>query len=394
MFLRHSTAAVLGCLAVMGVAASVARAQNVTTDPVGAITITLKGSSDTNVSLPFHRPVALETQVQSMTGNVISISASANITASQFVYVKNSQPNTYYVQFTTGGRAGMYYTVTANDQTSITIDNNGDSNLSNVVGSGNTFRVIPYWTLNTLFPSGQGINQSSSPSANQRNSSILFMPNNVPGVASTTSGINLVSAVSFYYYNGSAGTPPNNGPGWRKASDNTFAILNDTIIYPDTFFTVHNAIPGDTTLTVVGAVPMSAYTTPITVLAANKPQDIFVGINAPVPVSLSASNLSTSGAFLASSSPAANQRNDTLLVFNTGLTGFNHVPANTYYYYSGAAGTPPNNGPGWRLAGDNSFTIQDNLVFFQPGQAYIIRKKAVSSPQTFIWSFTPSYLGP
>src|ERR1700690_656567 len=43
----------LSCLTALFALAGSARAQNVTTDPVGAITLTLKGGSDTFVSLPF-----------------------------------------------------------------------------------------------------------------------------------------------------------------------------------------------------------------------------------------------------------------------------------------------------------------------------------------------------
>ncbi len=366
------------CLASVLLAAS-AQAQSVTTDPVGAITLTLKGSSDTLVSLPFQRPTALETQVSSISGNVISIAASANVTGNQFVYSSGNQTNTYYLQFTTGNRKGMFYTVTANTPTNITVDPNGDAGLSGNVGTGDTFRVIPYWTLNTIFPAGQGINGSPGPAANQRNSSILFLPNNTPG-------INLVPAAIFYYYNGTSG----GGAGWRQVGATFSTIQNDTIVYPDSYFVVRNSIAGDTTLTLVGAVPMAAYSTPISTLANNQAQDIFIGVSAPVPVTLGASNLVSSGAFLPSSSPAANQRNDQLLVFNTGVAGFNRQPSGIYYYYNGTAG----GGAGWRLAGDVFTNIYDNTTIFQPGQAYILRKKATATPQTVIWSFTPSYLLP
>ena len=132
--MRHSLHpfAIVTFLSILGWLGNV-EAQTVATDPVGAITLTLKGGSDTHVSLPFHRPVALETQAQSISGNVtaatITVSASANLTASQFVYVAGSQTNTYYLQFTSGSRNGMYYTVTTNDGSTITVDPNGDAGL-------------------------------------------------------------------------------------------------------------------------------------------------------------------------------------------------------------------------------------------------------------------------
>ncbi len=376
--------ATLRYLAATCALATALHAQNVTTDPVGAITITLKGSGDTIVSLPFHRPVALETQVLGVSGNTISINATlANIGANQFVhgatFNSTTVTDTYYLQFLSGNREGMYYTVTANDQSSFTVNPNGDT-LSGNIAVNDTFRIIPYWTLNTLFPNGQGVNGTSSVSPSQRNSELLFPPNNTPGS-------NLVASVIYYYYNGTAG----GGAGWRLAGDVNFTIQNNAIVYPDSFFVVRNLIPGNTSLTIVGNVPMSAYSTPISTLQANTDQDIFVGINAPVPVTLAQTNLFQSGVFLGTSSLSPSQRQDTLLVYNSTLTGFNNVPAQIYYYYTGPAG----GGPGWRLAGDTSFTnIYDNVAIMQPGQGYIIRKKATAQPQSFIWSFVPSYLSP
>ena len=371
-------------LTVLCALAAAAHAQNVTTDPVGAITITLKGSSDTIVSLPFHRPVALETQVQALSGNTITINAtSANIGANQFVngatFNSTTVTDTYYVQFMTGNREGMYYTITANDQSNITVNPNKDT-LSGNVGVGDTFRIIPYWTLNTLFPNGQGINGSPSPAPSQRNSELLFPPNNTPGT-------NLVASDIYYYYNGTSGS----GAGWRLAGGNFTIVENNAVVYPDSFFVARNLIPGDTSLTVVGNVPMSAYTTPISTLSANMDQDIFVGINAPVPVTLGQTNLFQSGVFAGTSNPSPSQRQDQLLVYDSTATGINNVPAKIYYYYTGTGG----GGPGWRLAGDTSFTnIYDNVAILQPGQGYIIRKKGTTIPQTFLWSFVPSYLTP
>jgi uncharacterized protein (TIGR02597 family) len=352
-----------------------AQAQTVATDPVGAISINLVGNSDNFVSLPFHRPVALETQVVSISGNTVTVSAAANLTASEFVYVAGTQPNTYYLQFTSGSRDGMYYTVTANDGSSITVDPNGDAGLDGNVSVGDTFRIIPYWTLNTLFPIGQGVNGSPGPLPAQRNTAVLLPPNNVPGV-------DLVPSTIYYYYNGSA----NVGAGWRQAGASFSTLQNDAIVFPDSYFVVRNAVPGNNTLTLVGAVVQSDYSTPLTAYQANTGQDIFVGVNVPVPVTLADSNLAS--ALTPSTGFIPSQRGDELLAFDPTVTGIDVVPSDIYYYYSGSAA----GGPGWREAGQPASTIFDSTQVFQPGQAYLIRKVPTSIPQTTIWSFAPSYL--
>ncbi len=373
---HRSLLAAVGCLVFLSGFSTVAQAQNVTTDPVGAITITLKGNSDTLVSLPFHRPVALETQVSSISGNVLTISASANITASQFVYSAGVQSNNYYLQFTSGNRAGMFYTVTANSQTTITINPNGDTGLTGNVGTSDTFRVIPYWTLNTLFPSGQGVNPSAGFTGGARKSAVFFVDN-------ASAGINLSSATSYFYYNGTS----NGGAGWRQAGD-PGNITNDTVIFPDNYFIVRNSIAGDTQLTLVGAVPQSKYATPLTTISANTAQDIFIGVSVPVSVSLTSSNLQQSGAFLASTGFIGSQRGDQLFVFDNTVASINRSSVATYFYYGGSN----NGGPGWRLAGDLNTNIHDNDSIFLPGNGYILRKKGTTTPQTVIWSFAPSYL--
>jgi uncharacterized protein (TIGR02597 family) len=310
-----------------------------------------------------------------VTGNIITLQPPVSLTADEFEYVSGTQSNTYYVQFLTGNKEGMYYTVTDNDSSNLTVNLNGDT-LQGNVAVGDVLQVIPYWSLNTLFPSGQGINPSSSFSSLQRNS-VIFLSD------TTDPGINLGPAASYYYYNGTA----NVGPGWRQVGGNISALQNDAVMYPDIYFIVRNSIPGNTTLTLLGGVPMSAYSTPLTTLAANTTQDIPIGVSVPVPVTLAGSDLTTSGAFEESSSFGSTQRNDILFVYGTPST-INPAPVASYYYYNGTA----SGGAGWRLVGGNLSVIQDNNEIFQPGQAYIIRKKATLSAQTVIWSFVPSYL--
>jgi len=356
-----------------------AQAQTVATDPVGAITLTLKGNSDTFISLPFNRPVALETTVQNVSGNTINIAGSANLTPGQFVYAAGTQSNTYYVQFTSGARAGMYYTVTANGASSITIDPNGDAGFSGNVSTSDGFRVIPYWTLNTLFPSGQGINGSPSFGLGSRNTQLLFPDNSTPG-------INRSPSSSYFYYNGTA----NGGAGWRQASALVTTLFNDTILYPDNFFIVRNNIAGDTSLVLVGAVPMSPLATPIATSGNNVDQDIFIGLPVPANVTLVGSNLFQSGTFTGSSSFSLPARQDQLLVFDDTSALQNRSPSTIYFYYTGSS----NGGPGWRKASDLVTNIVDTAAIFVPGKGYILRKKGTATPQTSIWTFTPSYLTP
>jgi uncharacterized protein (TIGR02597 family) len=373
MNVRRPLFATLSCLAALGVFAGAARAQNVTTDPVGAVTLTLKGGSDTDISLPFHRPVALETQVQSITSNGstnsdITVSASANITGNQFVYVSGSQSNTYYLQFTSGNRAGSYYTVTANGNTSITVNNNNDTGLVGNVSTSDTFRVIPYWTLNTLFPNGQSLYSTNTLTPQ---SSILVSP-------TTTPGINLSAAAIYYYYNDGDGTT-----GWLKLGDDS-DFFPDVPLSPDSSFVVrHPASTSDTQLVLVGNVPMSAQSVVINTLAPNTPQDNAIALPLPVSVTLGNSGLQNVLASTNSLTPV-----DSLLVFDPTVVAQNKSATAIYYYYNDGQGTT-----GWLKLGDDS-NFYDSSTIFQPGYGYIIRRAGQSSPTSTVWTYTPPYLTP
>jgi len=366
MNFRHSFLSLLGCLAASSALLTGVQAQTVTTDPVGAITLTLKGGSDTHISLPFHRPVALETQVSSLSGNVITVSAAANITGNQFVYSSPSQTNTYYLQFTTGNRAGMYYTVTANDASTITINPNGDAGLDGNVITGDTFRVIPFWTLNTLFPNGQSLYSTTTLTPQ---SSILLPPGSTPG-------INLSAAGIYYYYTGSG------GPGWLKLGD-TAAFHPDVIFPPDSLFVVrHPLSSADTQLVLVGNVPMSAQAVILNNLQSNTPQDNAIALPVPISVTLAGSGLSTVLTSTTTLTPK-----DELLVFDPSVVAQNKSATAIYYYYTGSGG------PGWLKLGD-TVNFHDSDVIFQPGFGYVLRRAAQPSPGSNVWTFVPPYLTP
>jgi len=356
-----------GLLAVPGVLC----AQNiVSTDPVGAVVLNFQGSSDTLVSLPLHQPVALEATVSGVTGNVVDLDLSgATLTANQYVY-QGSGTSTYYAQFITGNREGYYYTVTANDVNgNISLNTASDAGFSANVAIGDSVQIIPYWTLNTLFPDGNGTLPSSSFGASQRQSAVLFPD-------TTDSGTNLAFNGTYYYYNGTS-------PGWRQ-SGVPGTIVNDLIVAPNTAFLVRLNEATNTTTTLVGSVPMSGFATPLSTLAPNTQQDIVLGVAVPSNVTLAQSNLTA--VFTPSTSFGAAQRKDQLLVYSNSSSGQNKAFTNTYYYYDGTGGPA-----GWRLSGDTA-DIQDNTAVFQPGNGYMIRKTATALPTTVIWTFVPPYL--
>jgi uncharacterized protein (TIGR02597 family) len=361
----------LGLLAL----ATASQAQTtVSSDPVGFNSITALGNSDTRFSVPLHRTQAYQGAVASVSGNVITLSGTPGFTASQFVYASGTQTDTFYVEFATGAKSGLSYTVASNDASSVTLNLNGDTLSS--VAAGDTLRIIPYWTLNTLFPSQAGISTTSAINGTGSLTQIL-MPD------LTNPGVDLTSPATYYYYSGTSF----GGPGWRKLAGGFTNIKNDDVIPPDVAVVVRqNGVATSSLLTATGAVPTNGRKYVIGTLASNTPQDNAIAIDVPVTLSLTQSNLFESGAF-AGTTAINGTSGDQLLVFDDTVAGFDKNPTATYYYYTGTSF----GGAGWRKLAGGFTNIKNTDTPFQPGSGFIIRKQATSNATAAVWSLPLPY---
>ena len=345
----------------------------VSTQPVGFNTVTALGNSDTRLSPPLHRTPVFSGTVQSVTGNVIVVQEATAWSVNQFVYSAGVQTDTYYVSFTSGSKPGMFYTVTANDATSVTLDLNGDA--SDGVVKGDSLMIIPYWTLATLFPGQAGITGTTNIFGTGAVTQILLTDG-------TAVGKNLAATHTYYYFTGSS----NGGPGWRRVGGGFSNIKNDDVILPDMPLIVRQNNVPTSQITVTGNVPMAERRHLIGTLAANTVQDNIIAVDLPVPLTLTQSNLYESGAF-AGTANIFGTGGDQLLVFDDSVASYNKSASSTYYYFTGST----NGGPGWRKVGGGFSTIQNATVALQPGSGYIIRKQATASPATMVWNIPLTY---
>lgn len=181
-------------------------AQSVTTDPVGVINVDLPGNSDTVVSVPFHRPVEFQGSVDSIDGNQITVNGTPGWSTNQFVYDAPGQTDTFYVLFASGEKEGMFYTIDANTADTLTLDLAGDtlagvqSDQDDGPGMGDILKIIPYWTLGTLFGDNNDDIQGIVPSPNVLNP-LAFVNFRDPNQA----GINLSFSGAFFYHDGEIG---------------------------------------------------------------------------------------------------------------------------------------------------------------------------------------------
>src|SRR5262249_44714198 len=139
-----------------------------------------------------------------------------------------------------------------------------------------------------------------------------------------------------------------------------------------------------TELLLTGAVQMSGYRFGVATRQANRDQDNGFALSVPVPLALSSTQLRQSNAFVESTSTISPK--DQFLVFDNSAVAQNKPPSATYFYFAGNG----SHAAGWYRFGDMTQSV-DNLLL-KPGEGYIIRKFATTSPETRFCSAVPSYL--
>lgn len=344
--------AALGTL-LLGLMFGASSPAQVASDPAGFCQLTLLGNSDTILSLPFARPKAAWGGVSSASGSTVQALGAPNWTVNQFVYAAGTQPNTYYLRFDSGAKAGFYYPITANASSTLTVNLGRDSLAA--VAQNDIFSVVPYWTLATIFPGGSGV--FASPTPGDHYTEIL-----VPSYSG--SGINL-SASSTYYFQGGFWKEVGQGP----------ANMNNQTFPPYSYIIVRHNVATSSVLTTMGAVVVPTAALPLTALTTGQ-QDNFLALPRPFPISLDDSGLISSGAF--ASSPTPGNRTDELLTFDNTATGQNKSASATYFYWNG----------GWRCVGSGATIVGANQVFL-PGAGVVIRKGANNNSS--LWMNSTSY---
>lgn len=337
----------------------------VTTQPVGYTTTNCLANSDTIVSLPFTRAPAFIGTVASISGATVTPSGTPGWTEGQFVYQEGTQSNTYYVLLgpvdgasSDYAQDGRIYPVTANTATSLTIDALGDD-LSGVPADAK-ISIIPYWTLNTVFPAsdaGVSFIASSSPLITKTQ---IFIPDY--GGA----GTNLSSIATYYFYNGA----------WRLTGDSVKNDHGDDVLLQDRYLIMRNTATSSV-LNPKGNVVMQPLSIPL-LTETNSPQDNFVSVTRPLGVTLDNSGLVSSGVFTASPSPLLTK--DQLFVYNNTQQVTNKSTSATYYYYNGA----------WRQVG-LPVTKDVGSTVLPIGSGIVIRKVATANGETQFWNNSPSY---
>lgn len=332
-----------------------------TSTPVGFNKITCLSGSDTHVSVPFHqKPVYFGSLSADSSGsNTFSIgnTLSADVTTAP-----------HYIKFTSGtDTEGKWFDITGSAANSITVDLNGETiNFP----TDTTFKVIPHWTLNSLFPvdihssdSNSTIHLTTGSIGFQRGTEILFPDYNTPGV-------NKVAKRLFFMLNS----------GWVERLDGaTFANYpnsNNEVVAPNSTLIVRNSSALNTTTYIPKGVVETAKSEILLQSSASTQIDNPVALDRPIPITLA--ELDLGGNFEESLNTLGFNRRDELLVYNNSEAKFNKSPTQKYIKVSGD----------W-LDTSNSFANANNTTIL-PSEHIIIRK-ASSVDDVKPWVNAPTY---
>jgi uncharacterized protein (TIGR02597 family) len=310
----------------------------VETDPVGYLTFTAADAADTKFGLPMEQAAVLATSVDSVTSGVVTVSVDASAAS-----------DSHYLQFSDGSLAGQWFQVSSSTVDSITVAE--DLEALGATAS-DTFRVIPFWTLSTLF--GTDFPVSTDPFTPVAE----ILGNDVTGI-----GINKAPASNYAYHDGSSGFV---SAGWFDVSNAFGGTVDDLKLAPNTFITIRNQSGSNFSLVLAGAVPTVALSTGVVSDPSSRNDNLVYN---PYPADIQLSLSALTEVVDVSTDPFSPL---TEVVVYESFTGLNPAPTANYAYHDGSSGFVA---AGWFNVSDAFGGTQDTVTIPQGG-AFIIRKGA------------------
>jgi len=314
-------------------AGSAAFAQTVATNPVGFISITVKGGtlaqpSVNLVSPTLTNPIAYQGIVASVSGTTINITG-ANFTADQF----DGANGQFYVEVFSATQAGVLADISATGTSSVTTT----QDISGLITAGESIAIRQHITINQFLGATNtyGLLGSNSDATTADNVYVYS------GSSSNT----------YWYYTGTPGTVPSDA-GWY---DLGFSPAGSVTIAPSEGVLIQRRGTGDVTITSTGAVKTGNTLFPVA-----------HGISVLGTVSAQGLTLATSGLYNGNAGitgSASDATTSDQVYIYSGNT------SNQYWYYTGTPGVVPTDA-GWY---DLSFTSA-GTVSLPAGASFVVNR--------------------
>ena len=351
--MRHFPKTILVLAATAGFASAVDPVTSYTV-PVGYVTLNVPASADSTITPPLNRPPLYSGASISISSNDVG---ATGLTANEFVTTKS------YLKVTSGPLEGMFFPISANTTSIITVDPGATSLQDLGFVSGNTFKVIPYWTLDTLFPGGAGVGGTTDV---ENPNSYVFL--------TTYDGIEVNRASDAAYFYASAGEINSMPEGWYDLNDPFGSVIGDTAIAPTAQYIIRKDASA-ATVTIEGEVPATKSNAEVAIGAT--PNDNHFGVPYPVDISLQESGLQS----VIEAATDVENPPEYVFVFDDEGPGFNKPASFTYFYCGeGEINSMP---PGWYDLNDPFGDIVTAKVL-KAGRCFFVRK-AGGTPGTIDW---------
>lgn len=332
-------------------------AVDVYTDPVGFITLTIRGTNGTPpgttsalsyLGLGMTQLVVKQGRITGAVSNEL-VDALATWSDDQF----NGSNGAHFIEITSGPFAGtiddVVKTVGATKKL-YTANNLASLGIPNI--SNQTYRIRKHWTLASVFgPTNQAGLKGGTSASNADN---IIVPDGTGGL------------ITYWYKSSGIG-----GTGWRKGGNATVDVANDPLHILESIV-IRRRDGTNIALKLVGAVKLARTIVPI------EPGDNLRGNIYAAGFTLNTSGLYTtnSATGLKGGTSAASADN---VLLPTGPFG----TLETYWYKD--AGFPP--GTGWRKGSDSTTNVGTNLI--ELGQGMVIKRK--SPNPAFDWYIPSPY---
>ena len=348
-------------LFLVGLGSGDLRGEAFVSDSVGYYSVPCLPGSDTIVSVPFQRTPVQQGKLASLpnlSGSIASLvpEASPIFVSRDFL----SEPH-YLVFRGASSGSGWHFPIVFQDEATLKIEL-GQQNLPDL-SIGDVFEVIPYWTLETLFPIGDStIHDSTNLLLSGRGSEILFFDRE-------SASIDLAPSRKFF----------RTAQGWKEAIRG-FPDADQVTIPPGVSFVIrHPANAASTTFVAFQKVDSDIKAYPLKT-SVDQPRDNHLASVRPVPVKLRNLDLEAP-AFSESASTAISDRKDELHVFDNTASAINRKASAIYFRVGGQ----------WVESDQSqSFPIADD-VEIGPGAGLMVRKVSTADGAQTVWINTPRY---